>query len=172
MKVYSKLLFFILMLMPLAFADQQLAKPTTVIPLLPSNIPNETADHYPVGYAMGYTFSRDGRLFASFFAGKRNDDNHTNGNIRIWDTQTGKLKYQTQIPHYYNSYKGDKYNIKFSSDNKMLYLAEASDAQVFIWNFTQRNAIEVICEQGDRAESYQVTQVAPNNKRLLLQGFT
>jgi WD40 repeat protein len=162
----------VLMRMPLAFADQPFTKPISTIPLLPSNIPNETADHYPQGYAMGYTFSQDGRLFASFFAGKRRDDDHTNSNIRIWDTQTGKLKYQTKIPHYYNSYRGDRYDIKFSPDNKMLYLASATESQVFIWQFTQRNTIEVICTQGDRAEFYNVIQVAPNNKRLLLQGFS
>jgi hypothetical protein len=162
----------VLMRMPLAFADQPFTKPISTIPLLPSNIPNETADHYPQGYAMGYTFSQDGRLFASFFAGKRHDDDHTNSNIRIWDTKTGKLKYQTQIPHYYNSYKGDDYKIKFSSDNKMLYLAEASGAHVFTWHFTQHKTIEVICDQGARAEMFKVVQVASNDKRLLLQGLS
>ena len=162
----------VLISMPLAFADQPLTQHTNAIPLLPSNIPHETTDHYPQGYAMGYTFSQDGRLFASFFAGKRHYDDHTNGSIRIWDTQTGKLKYQTQIPNYYNSYKGDNYNIKFSPDNQMLYLAEASGAQVFIWDFTQRKTIEVICEQDDRAEMFKVVQVASNNKQILLQGLS
>ena len=172
MKIYYTVCMIVLISMPLAFADQPLTQPANAIPLLPSNIPHETADHYPQGYAMGYTFSQDGRLFASFFAGKRHDDDHTNGNIRIWDTKTGKLKYQTQIPHYYNSYKGDNYNIKFSPDNQMLYLAEASDAQVFTWHFTQRKTIEVICEQADRAEMFKVVQIASNNKRLLLQGLS
>ena len=171
MKIYYTVCMVLLMNMSLAFADQPLTQHTNAIPLLPSNIPNETADHYPQGYAMGYTFSQDGRLFASFFAGKRHYDDHTNGNIRIWDTKTGKLKYQTQIPHYYNSYRGDRYDIQFSPDNKMLYLASATESQVFIWQFTKRNKIEVICMQGDRAEFYDVIQVAPNNKRLLLQGF-
>ena len=172
MKIYYTVCMIVLISMPLAFADQPLTQPANAILLLPSNIPNETADHYPQGYAMGYTFSQDGRLFASFFAGKRHYDDHTNGNIRIWDTKTGKLKYQTQIPHYYNSYKGDSYNIKFSPDNQMLYLAEASDAQVFIWDFTQRKTIEVICEQDDRAEMFKVVQVASNNKQILLQGLS
>ena len=171
MKIYYTVCMVLLMNMSLAFADQPLTQHTNAIPLLPSNIPHETVDHYPQGYAMGYTFSQDGRLFASFFAGKRHYDDHTNGNIRIWDTQTGKLKYQTQIPHYYNSYRGDRYDIQFSPDNKMLYLASATESQVFIWQFTKRNKIEVICMQGDRAEFYDVIQVAPNNKRLLLQGF-
>ena len=154
------------------YADQQLTNVSKIIRLLPSNIPTATLNSFPDGYAMGYAFSHDGRLFASFFAGKRNADNHTNGSIQIWETKTGKLKYQTAIPTYYNTYRGDRYDIKFSPDNKMLYLASTPEAQVFIWQFTKRSKIEVLCYQSDRAEFSDVIQVAPNNKQLLMQGLS
>ena len=158
-KIYYKLLFFILILSSLAFAAPQPNNYSSVIPLLSSNIPNETADNQPDNYAMGFTFSHDGRLFASFFSGKedlKDFDQHTNGTIKIWNTQTGQLVYQTVVPYYMNAYHGGQYDIAFSPDDKLLMTSSGEKADLILWNYAETNNIKKNCQLGSRGDSENV----------------
>jgi hypothetical protein len=170
MKLYSKLLFVILMFLPLVYAEQPPAKLSSVIPLLPSNIPNLITDTKP-DYAMGYAFSQDGRLFASFFSGKEGWDfgKRTNGSMYVWDTKTGKLKYKTDIPHYINYYHGSNHDIVFSPDDTMLVSSNASEGDILSWQFTKTKHTKVLCHVYDRAILDEVTQISVDNNIVLLE---
>ena len=152
--------------MPLAFADQPLAKQASVIPLLPSNIPSDIQPDY----AMGYTFSHDGRLFASFFSGKEGRDfgERTDGSMYLWDTKSAKLKYKTDIPHYINYYHGSDHNIVFSPDDTMLVSSNASEGDIISWSFTKAKHAKVLCHVYDRAILDEVTQISADNNTVLL----
>ena len=173
MKIYYTVCMVLLMNMSLAFADQPLAKHANAIPLLPSNIPSEILDipsDVQLDYAMGYAFSHDGRLFASFFSGKEGWDfgKRTGGSMYLWDTKTGKLKYKTDIPHYINYYHGSNHDIVFSPDDTMLVSSNASEGDILSWQFTKAKYAKVLCHVYDRAILDEVTQISANNNIVLL----
>ena len=173
MKIYYTVCMIMLMSMPLAFADQPLAKHASLIPLLPSNIPSEILDipsDVQLDYAMGYAFSHDGRLFASFFSGKEGKDfgKRTDGSMYLWDTKTGKLKYKTDIPYYINYYHGSNHDIVFSPDDTMLVSSNASEGDIISWQFTKTKHAKVLCHVYDRAILDEVTQISADNNTVLL----
>ena len=155
------------------YADQQLTNVSKIIRLLPSNIPTATLNSFPDGYAMGYAFSHDGRLFASFFSGKadlKDFDRHTSGNIKVWNTQTGQLVYQTVVPNYFNTYHGGRYEIAFSPDDKLLLTRSGEKADFIIWHYTENNSIKKACQLGSQGEPENVLQFNKNNTIFLTKG--
>jgi WD40 repeat protein len=154
----------------LAFDNAAAHSSWQAIPLEFSNIPTNTS---VIDYGMGYAFSHDGRLFASFFSGKadlKDFDRHTSGNIKVWNTQTGQLVYQTVVPNYFNTYHGGRYEIAFSPDDKLLLTRSGEKADFIIWHYAEDKSIKKACQLGSQGEPENVLQFNEINTVFLTKG--
>ena len=108
-------------------------------------------------------FSLDEKLFAVH---ETLDEYHST--IRIWDTQTKKLKYSTQVGGK-KGYHDLTYTnrIEFSPDSKMLFLA-GNIGPVVAWDFTKQQQTHFICS----TEEATVRGFSDDYQWILLHGWT
>lgn len=161
---------FILLCLSNTTSAQQTDPPIgTHLPLthLPESDPGKTGSYYN----RGYTFSHDSRLFALFQSGKEvSDSQYTESTLRIWDTQTGQLKYQTILPQYEDSHLIRATPIAFSLDNKVLFRSGGRRADMFIWPFTQSDEVKLICSLGNLNDIQSVTGISNDKQQFLVSG--
>lgn len=116
----------------------------------------------------GYAFSHDGRLFAFYQSGKELEEGIYEGStLQIWDTQTGKLKYNTTLPRHQAGGSHRRYSVPivFSPDNQMLVRASANPADMFIWPFTKTKQISVLCPSlGDWEDDAHLQEISQNQQ--------
>ncbi len=134
---------------------------------LPDSDPSKTGSHYN----RGYTFSHDSRLFVLLQSGREVADSQFVGStLRIWDTQTGELKYQTIIPRHQDSYPLRPIPLAFSPDNKLVFRSGGRQADMFIWPFTQSDKVELICLLGNLNDNQRVTGISKDRQHFLVSG--